>query len=584
MPRARDSAARPPAAAWPESDQAQLLAIADIVVEGLVICDGDEVCGANTGFHLLSGLTAAALKGVGIGALFGQDTADAIPFGEPTECILRAANGEHIPVEVVRKAIGDGAGDRQAWAVRDLRERRKADEDIRFLVQHDPLTGLANRAAFVAGMEHLLRAQARHRQDLAVLAIDLDRFKAVNHHFGHAHGDRVLQQVAQRLLATLRNIDLVARATSDEFFVVLDSPVTPDGVAAVADRLLENLRRPYELDNELIEIGASVGIALAPRDGVTVHELMKRADLALTRAKTEGRNAVRFFDPVIDRQVRDRGILEMDLRVGIRTGAFQAFYQPLYSLDTGLVYGFEALARWHHPLHGLLMPDTFIPTAEETGLIVPIGAQILRLAVDQAVAWGGDVSISVNLSAVQIASGTLVDTVRAALRGSGLPPHRLELEITESVLLRDSAATLGVLHALRDLGVRIAMDDFGTGYSSLRYLRSFPFDRIKIDKSFVGEMLVNDESAAIIDAVIGIGRRLGIATTAEGVETEARLSYLRQRGCGAVQGYLIGRPEPAALAARHLVRSPKFAMRGTDHVVLGAPDAGIPAAAHGLCD
>jgi EAL domain-containing protein (putative c-di-GMP-specific phosphodiesterase class I) len=291
---------------------------------------------------------------------------------------------------------------------------------------------------------------------------------------------------------------------------------------------------------------------MAPRDAASAVALMKRADLALYRAKTEGRNAVRGFEPEIDEVVQKRRATETDLRRALRHDELSVHYQPIFDVRSQGVLGFEALARWYHKERGLILPSEFIAVAEETGLIVPIGERVLRLATAQAVAWGGAVSVAVNLSAVQFADGKLVDTVRAALQRSRLDPRRLELEITESVLLRDSAATLETLHDLRDLGVRISMDDFGTGYSSLRYLRSFPFDKIKIDQSFVHEMFSNEECATIIDAVIGIGRRLGITTTAEGVETDEQMRRLHDQGCDTVQGYLIGRPEPAADAARHL--------------------------------
>jgi predicted signal transduction protein with EAL and GGDEF domain len=331
--------------------------------------------------------------------------------------------------------------------------------------------------------------------------------------------------------------------------------VTPTNAGILARRVVEMIRRPYIIDGEIIGIGASVGVALAPQDGASSVTLMKRADLALYRAKSEGGNNVRFFEPGVDALLLTRRTVERDLRRALRQDELDVHYQPLLDMRSQSVHGFEALVRWHHPERGLLLPSEFIAVAEETGLIVPLGARVLRLATAQAVAWGGDVSVAVNLSAVQFADGKLVDTVRAALERTGLAPHRLELEITESVLLRDSAATLDTLHALRGLGVRISMDDFGTGYSSLRYLRSFPFDKIKIDQSFVHEMFSNEECATIIEAVIGIGRRLGIATTAEGVETDAQMDRLREEGCDMVQGFLIGRPVPAAEAARYLTVS-----------------------------
>jgi diguanylate cyclase (GGDEF)-like protein len=468
------------------------------------------------------------------------------------ERVLIGADNEPVPVEVMRKPILYEDRPHQVVAIRDLRERRNAEREIRFLAHHDPLTGLCNRAAFALSLDRQLSEQARDRTPFALFGIDLDRFKAVNDTLGHPFGDKLLRRVADRLRAAVREGDVVARIGGDEFCILLTGPVTSANAAALAGRVVEMLRRPFLLDGEIVGIGASVGVALAPQDGTNSVALMKRADLALYRAKDEGGNNVRFFEPGVDTQMQKRRTVERDLRQALRQDELDVHYQPLFDVRSQGVHGFEALVRWHHPERGLLLPAEFIPVAEETGLIVPLGARVLNLATAQAVAWGDDVSIAVNLSAVQFADGKLVDTVRGALQRSGLDPHRLELEITESVLLRDSAATLATLHDLRALGVRISMDDFGTGYSSLRYLRSFPFDKIKIDQSFVHEMFSNEECATIIEAVIGIGRRLGITTTAEGVETDAQMGRLTEEGCDMVQGFLIGRPEPAAEAVRHL--------------------------------
>jgi diguanylate cyclase (GGDEF)-like protein/PAS domain S-box-containing protein len=537
------------------AERATLHALTDIAVEGLVVCDGDRVVAVNKSFEQMTGRTADSLVGTSIDALFDKSASSAgmaMLLEKAGERELIGADGAPVPVEVMRKPIQYNGRPHQVVAFRDLRERRKAEQEIRFLAHHDPLTGLTNRTAFAISLDRQLSEQARDHAPFALLGIDLDRFKAVNDTLGHPLGDKLLKRVADRLRAAVREGDVVARIGGDEFSILLTGPVTPDNAALLSGRIVEMIRRPFIIDGEVVGIGASVGVALAPQDGASAVTLMKRADLALYRAKSEGGNTVRFFEPGIDTLVQKRRTMERELRRALRQDELDVYYQPLFDIRTQSVHGFEALARWRHPERGLLLPSEFIPVAEETGLIVPVGTRVLRLATAQAVAWGDDVSMAVNLSAVQFADGKLVDTVRAALQRSGLEPHRLELEITESVLLRDSAATLATLHALRDLGVRVSMDDFGTGYSSLRYLRSFPFDKIKIDQSFVHEMFSNEECATIIEAVIGIGRRLGITTTAEGVETDAQMDRLRDEGCDMVQGFLIGRPEPAAEAARHL--------------------------------
>jgi diguanylate cyclase (GGDEF)-like protein/PAS domain S-box-containing protein len=537
------------------AESATLRSLADIAVEGLAVCDGDRVVAVNRSFEQMTGLAASALQGMNVETLF-DNVANAsgmtMLLEKAGERVLISASGEPVPVEVMRKPITYEGRPHQVVALRDLRERRKAEAEIRFLAHHDALTKLSNRTAFGLALDRQLGEHARDQTPFALLGIDLDRFKAVNDTLGHPLGDKLLQRVAQRLRAAVREGDVVARIGGDEFSILLAGPVTPEDADALARRVVEMIHRPFIIDGEVVTVGASVGVALVPQDGRNVVALMKCADLALYRAKIDGGNMVRRFEPGIDVQMQERRLVELDLRRALRQDELDVFYQPLFDVRSQRVRGFEALARWRHPTRGLLLPAEFIAVAEETRLIVPLGARVLRLATRQAVAWGGDVSVAVNLSAVQFADGKLVDTVRGALRESGLDPRRLELEITETVLLRDSTATLATLHDLRDLGVRISMDDFGTGYSSLRYLRSFPFDKIKIDQSFVHEMLSNEECAAIIDAVIGIGRRLGITTTAEGVETDEQLARLCEEGCDMVQGYLIGRPMPASDAERHL--------------------------------
>jgi len=310
--------------------------------------------------------------------------------------------------------------------------------------------------------------------------------------------------------------------------------------------VIEALSKPFDLDGHQVVVGTSIGITLAPSDASATDQLIKNADMALYRAKADGRGLYRFFEPEMDAKMQARRTLEIDLRKALVAGEFELFYQPIVDLQADAISGFEALLRWNHPKRGLVPPAEFVPTAEEMGLIIPLGEQVLRHACTQAAEWPDDIKVAVNLSPVQFKSRALAQAVMSALASSGLPPHRLELEITESVLLQDNEATLTTLHQLRSLGVRISMDDFGTGYSSLSYLRSFPFDKIKIDKSFIWDMSSGrDDSVAIIRAVTGLGKNLGMATTAEGVETHEQLRSLRKEGCTEVQGYLFSRPMPA---------------------------------------
>ena len=425
----------------------------------------------------------------------------------------------------------------------DTTERRAVEARIAHLAQHDALTGLPNRVLFRVTLERAL-AFARRGHLLALLCLDLDQFKSVNDTLGHPVGDGLLQAVAERLHGCLRETDTVARLGGDEFGIVQTSIESPVDTTGLADRLIELMEAPFEIEDHQIVIGTSIGIAFAPQDGLDADELLKNADLALYRAKFDGRGVYRLFQTAMDAEMQMRRRLELDLRHALGSGQFEVYYQPLIDLKAEAVAGFEALLRWHHPERGLIPPDQFIPLAEEIGAIVPIGEWVLREACIAAAAWPAALSISVNLSPVQFKSRDLVATVTAALRDAGLASGRLELEITETVMLHDTAATLATLHELRRIGVRLAMDDFGTGYSSLSYLRRFPFDRIKIDQSFVRELGKQSDCGAIIRAVISLSRDLGMATTAEGVETREQLCALAEAGCSDIQGFLFSRPIP----------------------------------------
>ena len=429
----------------------------------------------------------------------------------------------------------------------DITERRRAEARIVHMARHDALTGLPNRLLFGERVEQAL-AQVGRDSTFAIFCLDLDRFKTVNDALGHPIGDELLRAVAFRLQSCVREVDTVARLGGDEFAIVQAGLRTPEDAAVLAARIVEAISRPYDLDGHRVNVGTSIGVAMAPLDGTSYDKLLKCSDMALYRAKLEGRGIWRFFEPEMDAQLQARRALELDLREALSLDQFEVFYQPLFDLAQDRIGGFEALVRWHHPTRGLVLPAEFIPLAEELGIIVPLGDWVLRTACAEASSWPGHVKVAVNVSPAQFKSGCLVDNVVAALARAGLPANKLELEITESVLLAESAATLAALHAIRNVGVRISMDDFGTGYSSLSYLRSFPFDKIKIDRSFIRDLGTPD-STAIVRAITGLGRTLGMRTLAEGVETNEQLAWLRAEGCSEAQGYLFGQPKPASSVA-----------------------------------
>jgi diguanylate cyclase (GGDEF)-like protein len=436
----------------------------------------------------------------------------------------------------------------------DVTARKHAERRVEHMARHDALTALANRVLFRERLETALARCAERGAHAAVLCLDLDQFKAVNDTLGHSMGDALLKEVASRIVAEVRARDVVARLGGDEFAILLTGVAEPEAAAALAGRLVETLGRPFMLDGQLINVGASIGIVLAPADGLDPDLLMKNADLALYKAKGDGRGTFRFFERAMDREVQNRRALELDLREALNAGEFELYFQPLLDLARDRIVSFEALLRWRHPVRGMISPAHFIPVAEDTGLIVPLGEWVLRQACAEAAGWPDEMRVSVNVSAVQFRQRNLVQLVMSALAGSGLEPERLELEITESVLMQESEASVRILHQLRSLGVRIAMDDFGTGYSSLSYLRRFPFDKIKIDRAFVRELSRNPESTAIVRAIVSLGRSLGISTTAEGVETQEQLDIVRAEGCTEVQGYLLSEPKPAREALALLDR------------------------------
>ena len=437
----------------------------------------------------------------------------------------------------------------------DITEQRRIEERVRHLARHDALTDLPNRVLLREEMDKL-EALIKRDETVAVFCLDLDHFKTVNDTLGHGIGDGVLVEVARRLKAAARESDVVARLGGDEFAMVAHAIEHPRDAAVIADRVVRSIAEPMDIDGHHIIIGASVGISVAPLDGRDAETLLRNADMALYRAKGEGRGTYHFFEKGLDEAVQRRRLLEQGLRVALDRNEFRLMYQPLFDLGQNRVCCFEALLRWDHPEHGVISPADFIPVAEETGVITPVGEWVLREACRTAAAWPEHVRIAVNLSPVQFKCRTLVDQVVAALDEAGLAPERLELEITESLLLADTESVLEVLHRLRGLGVRISLDDFGTGYSSLRYLRSFPFDKIKIDRSFTSEVGSRKDALAIIQAVVSLGHSLGMSTTAEGVETEEQLEAVRAQGCDEVQGFLFSPPLPASGVARLIAVRP----------------------------
>ena len=427
----------------------------------------------------------------------------------------------------------------------DVTAQVVAERRARYLALYDPLTDLPNRELLRQRLDDALAGLRRRDGMVAVFLLDLDRFKSINDTFGHAAGDRLIRSCSERLKACMRQTDTLARIGGDEFALIQVGVEKAEQVQALCRRLLAALVEPFDLDGQEVIVTASIGVALAPTDAEEPARLLQHADVALYRAKDEGRNAFRFFEPEMDRRLQNRRALECDLRAALARGQIEVHYQLQVDLRSQEPVGVEALARWHHPERGWVPPQEFISVAEETGLILPLGEQVLRTACAQMVAWPR-LRLSVNLSPVQFRHGDLVALVRSALEEARLEAGRLELEVTEGVLLSDTVDALATLTSLRELGVRIAMDDFGTGYSSLGYLQKFTFDTIKIDRSFVGAIERRSEAEAIVRAVVGLGHSLGIRTCAEGVETAGQFAFLEGEGCDEVQGYFFSRPVPAS--------------------------------------
>jgi diguanylate cyclase (GGDEF)-like protein/PAS domain S-box-containing protein len=453
-------------------------------------------------------------------------------------------------------AIRDERGEPQYLVnvVEDITERKDAEARIARLAHYDPLTDLPNRSSFKACLEETVERVAAKGQKFALLCMDLDRFKEVNDVFGHAVGDGLLLEIGKRLQAAAEGA-FVGRLGGDEFIVICADGPQPATAVAAGERILQSIGGDIEVAGHLLRAGISIGVAVYPADGADASILLANADAALYRAKADGRGSMRFFAPEMDKRLRERRALQHDLRSALAHGELRLFYQPQASID-GQIDGFEALVRWQHPVRGMIMPREFIPLAEESGLIIPIGAWILREACREAATWPNPLRIAVNLSPVQFRHGDLPALVHTTLLESGLTPSRLEIEITEGVLIDDFARGVSMLQRLKTLGIRIAMDDFGTGYSSLSYLQSFPFDKIKIDRAFIANLERSQQAVAIIRAVIGLGRGLDLPVVAEGVETKEQVAFLQREACSQIQGYFVGRPAPIDQYAECVGRAP----------------------------
>jgi diguanylate cyclase (GGDEF)-like protein/PAS domain S-box-containing protein len=519
----------------------------------MIVCalDDERILAVNDAAISHYGYSRATFEAMAIRDLqaFAPDT----PWGDEAAVDASAASktwrhvksdGSLIDVAIYSRRLIHGDRPAMLLALIDTTERRRAEARLAFMAQHDGLTGLPNRTMLRQRIDETMGLSRRSGARVAVVCLDLDDFKTINETLGHAVGDKVLRGLAKRLRSSLREEDVVGRLGADEFVVVQSGIQRPEDASDLARRLIAAVTEPYLIEGHSVAVSARAGIAIAPGDGDDAEKLLKNADMALSRAKGEAGMTFSFFEAAMDARAQTRRRLEADLRAAIDAELLRPHYQPLIDLKTGQITGFEALVRWLSPERGFVSPGEFIPVAEETGLINPIGGLVLRRACGEAAGWPDPVRVAVNLSPLQFRTGNLLAMVMDALNQSGLPARRLELEITETLLMDKGDQVLATLHALRALGVHISMDDFGTGYSSLSYLRSFPFDKIKIDQSFVRGLAANHDAQAIVRAIVNLGKGLGVTITAEGIETEAELSFLRAEGCNQGQGFLFSKARP----------------------------------------
>jgi diguanylate cyclase (GGDEF)-like protein len=531
--------------------------LVDAASEGIVVAADGVIINVNRRIAELSGKQTEQLIGKRIGGDLLEEFVVAPRMGvRVVEATLRGSDAKGVPVEVVCQPFRTGLRGNEVYAIRDLTERRRNEAKISHMAQHDALTDLPNRILLAERLGQALMHIGKGG-NVAVLCIDLDRFKEINDAFGHTMGDALLQGVAARLRTYIGEMDTLARMGGDEFVIVQAADAQGLETTTLAAKIVDSLGAPFTIHEQHIVVGATVGIAVTPTDGTQAEQLLKNANIALNRAKSEGRGTYRFFERGMDVRMHARRALEMDLRKALANGEFELHYQPIHDLGSNTLCGFEALLRWRHPQRGMVPPGEIIPLAEETGFIVPIGEWVLRQACADAANWPQHLKIAVNLSCKQVKSRSLVQAVVSAIAAAALNPNRLELEITETVVLADTAATLETLRKLQNFGIRIALDDFGTGYSSLSYLRRFPFEKIKIDQSFIrGLSDGSREAIAIVRAITQMGLSLGMSTTAEGIETQAQLDVVRAEGCQEAQGFLFSRPLPIKEIAPMLGVSP----------------------------
>ena len=552
----------------------RLRELADATFEGIAICDGSRIAEANRQLAELLGRPRDTVVGAAITDVLradgGSDLAALLAEARtrPVAAALVGADGP-LSVEVRARLLETPEGPRAVVVLRDLREPRAAEARERFLATHDALTGLPNRRRLQDNAAHALARARRGGSGAALLILDLDRFKPVNDVHGHWAGDRLLQEVAGRLRAATREADTVARLGGDEFAVVADlGPDGPDDARRLARRIVAALEAPFELGGVTVQVGCSVGIALASQDAGDPEALMCLADLVLYRAKAEGRGCFRFFEAGMDAKIRERVELEADLRLAVARDELEPHFQPLVDISSGRLVGFEMLARWTHPVRGVVDPKKFVPIAEDTGLVSAMSERLLRKACRAAAAWPDHLSVAVNISPLQLRDRALPMVVRSALEEAGLPAHRLEIELTESALIGNLELAREIMGELKALGVHLALD-FGTGYSSLAHLQALPFDNLKIDAGFVHAMAHDSDSRKIVAAVVGLGQSLGLPTVAEGVEELGQAEVLARLGCDIGQGWLFGHPVPAeAVAALMAARARRAVPNG---VAVGAP-------------
>ena len=537
----------------------------DNIVQGVALFDADmRLITCNPRYAEIYGLPAEITRPGAASAEGSFPRRRAAQFGDVSGERRTEADGSIVTTNELsdgrlilqrKKKLADGG-----WVSthEDVTAYRRAEEKVREMATTDILTGLSNRFEFRQRLDRCLAEVERQCGKFAIFYLDLDRFKAVNDSLGHPFGDKLLRVAADRIVGVVRGADAIARLGGDEFAVIQRIADAPADPARLADRLIAAVGAPYLIDGAAVTIGVSIGIAVTPRDGVVVDELIRAADVALYHAKAERRGAYNFFEKAMDEQVQGRRQMENNLRTALAENQFHLNFQPVVSATDRTVKSFEALLRWRHPVRGNVPPSAFIPLAEEVGLIVPIGEWVIREACKQAAKWPRHIKVAVNVSAAQFKSAALVPTIADAIASSRIASSRLIVEVTESVMIGDANQAIAILHVMRDQKIMIAMDDFGTGYASLGYLHRFPFDEIKIDRSFVSELGKRDDSVVIVRAIISPAKALGIATVAEGVESEDQFVCLRTEGCDEIQGYLVSRPMPAEDVLTFLARMDGF--------------------------